>query len=172
MKSKLFLTLSSIAFLCLLAIAPAKANNPPTLNIVETAEKAGNFTILNKALKATGLDETLKSGNFTVFAPTDEAFNALPAGTLDNLLKDKETLKKLLLFHVVEGKLLAADVVSKSEVKTVSGANAWIKKYENKVKIANARIVQTDILATNGVIHVVNKVMMPKEKSEKDGESK
>jgi uncharacterized surface protein with fasciclin (FAS1) repeats len=172
MKTKLYLTLSSIAFLCLLAIVTAKANNPPTLNIVETAEKAGNFTILNKALKATGLDETLKSGKFTVFAPTDEAFNALPSGTLDNLLKDKEALKKLLLFHVVEGKMLATDVVGKTELKTVSGETVKIKNLGEKVKIANAKIVKTDILATNGVIHVVNKVMMPKEKSDKDCESK
>lgn len=172
MKTKLYLTLSSIAFLCLLTIAPAKANNPPTLNIVETAEKAGNFTILNKALKATGLDETLKSGKYTVFAPTDEAFNALPAGTLDKLMNDKEALKKILLFHVVEGKLLAADVVGKTEIKTVSGANATVKNYGEKVKIANAKIVKTDILATNGVIHVVNKVLMPTEKSDKDCDSK
>lgn len=160
MKSRLFLTLASFAFLCVLAVVPTKANTP-TLNIVETAEQAGNFTILNKALKATGLDEVLKSGKYTVFAPTDEAFNALPAGTLENLMNDQEALKKILLFHVVKGKMLASDVISKTELTTAQGTNVAIKNKGDKVKIHNARIIQTDILATNGVIHVINKVMIP-----------
>lgn len=160
MKSRLLLTLTSFAFLCVLAVVPTKANTP-TLNIVETAEKAGNFTILNKALKATGLDEVLKSGKYTVFAPTDEAFNALPAGTLENLMNDQEALKKILLFHVVKGKMLASDVISKTELTTAQGTNVAIVNKGDKVKIHNARIIQTDILATNGVIHVINKVMIP-----------
>lgn len=163
MRKRFFLTLTAIAFLFVASVVPATANNNPTKNIVETAADAGNFTILKKALKATGLDETLKGGNFTVFAPTDEAFNKLPAGTLDNLLKDKEALKKILLYHVVEGKLMAKDVVGKSELKTVQGSNAKIynKTEKNKVKINKSKIIKTDIVATNGVIHAIDTVLMP-----------
>jgi uncharacterized surface protein with fasciclin (FAS1) repeats len=161
MRRKIFLTFSAIAFLFAAAVIPATANNNPTKNIVETAVEAGNFTILKKALKATGLDETLKSGSFTVFAPTDDAFNKLPAGTLDSLLKDKEALKKILLYHVVEGKMLAKDVVGKSEIKTVEGTTAKIKSKPEKVKINKSKIIKTDILATNGVIHAIDTVLMP-----------
>lgn len=164
MKNRFFLTLSVMAFLFVASAIPATANNNPTKNIVETAAEAGNFTILKKALKATGLDETLKGGNFTVFAPTDDAFKKLPEGTLDSLLNDKEALKKILLYHVVEGKMMAKDVVSKSELKTVQGTNAAIynKPEKNKVKINGSKIIKTDIEATNGVIHVIDTVLLPK----------
>lgn len=163
MKNRFILTLSVIAFLFVATVIPVTANNNPTKNIVETAVEAGNFTILKKALKATGLDETLKGGNFTVFAPTDDAFKKLPEGTLDNLLKDKEALKRILLYHVVEGKMMAKDVVSKSELKTVQGSNAKIynKPEKNKVKINKSKIIKTDIVATNGVIHAIDTVLMP-----------
>lgn len=158
-----FLTIASFAVLCLLTAAPANALNDQNSpkNLVETAAGAGNFKTLQKALEATGLDETLKSGNYTVFAPTDEAFAKLPEGTLEKLLGDKEALKKILLYHVVEGKVLAADVISKTEVKTVEGSSAKIKAKNGKVKIDKARIIQTDLTATNGVIHVIDTVIMP-----------
>ena len=164
MKNKLFLTASAIAFLFIASVIPATANTP-TKNIVETAVEAGNFTILKKALKATGLDKTLETGSFTVFAPTDDAFKKLPEGTLDKLLNDKEALKKILLYHVVEGKMLAKDVVSKTELKTVQGTTAKImnKPEKNKVKINKSKIIKTDILATNGVIHAIDTVLMPTE---------
>jgi uncharacterized surface protein with fasciclin (FAS1) repeats len=162
-RRSLLLTMASFAAFCLLATVPAAAFNDPKSpkNLVETAAEAGNFETLKKALKATGLDETLKKGNYTVFAPTDEAFAKLPEGTLEKLMNDKEALKKILLYHVVEGTVKAADVVGKTEVKTVEGSSAKIKAKNGKVKIDKARIIQTDISAANGVIHAIDAVIMP-----------
>jgi uncharacterized surface protein with fasciclin (FAS1) repeats len=162
----LFSILASVAFLCLAAAVPAKAGNDPatpTKNIIETAVEAGSFTILTKAVESAGLKETLKYGNYTVFAPTDEAFKALPPGTLDALLSDKVKLKKVLMYHVVEGRQMADEVARLSEINTAAGIKAPLKVKGDKVKIAGARIVKTDIAATNGVIHVINKVMIPSE---------
>lgn len=171
MRNKLAKTFLSVvagaALVFLVAAVPAQADNPkdpnkPTKNIVETAEAAGNFTILKKALAETGLLETLKSGNYTVFAPTDEAFKKLPPNALELLMADEEGLKRILLYHVVEGKMMSADVVKQSEVRTMQGSKAPIKVKENgKVKIDGSRIVQTDILAANGVIHVIDTVITP-----------
>ena len=132
------------------------------MDIVDTAVAAGSFKTLVTAVKAAGLVETLKSpGPFTVFAPTDEAFAKLPPGTLDGLLKDKEQLKAVLLYHVVPGKVMAADVVKLTSAKTVEGKSAAIKVVGGKVFVNDAQVIITDIQASNGVIHVLDAVIMP-----------
>lgn len=133
-------------------------------DIVETAVAAGSFKTLAAALKAADLVDTLKgTGPFTVFAPTDEAFAKLPAGTVENLLKpeNKEKLKAILTYHVVAGKVLAADVVKLKTAKTVQGSTVEISAMGGKVKVDNANVVKTDIAASNGVIHVIDTVIMP-----------
>lgn len=132
-------------------------------DIVDTAVAAGNFNTLVAAVKAAGLVDTLKStGPFTVFAPTDEAFAKLPAGTVEGLLKNPEKLKKILLYHVVSGKVLAADVVKMKSAKTVQGGSAKISTMHGKVMLDAANVVKTDIECDNGVIHVIDAVIMPK----------
>jgi len=131
-------------------------------NIVETAVAAGSFTTLVTALKAADLVDTLSgNGPFTVFAPNDEAFAKLPEEAIDVLLKDKEKLISVLTYHVVAGKHLAADVLKLHAVKTVNGKDALIKS-EGGASIDDAKIVATDIEASNGVIHVIDSVIMPK----------
>jgi uncharacterized surface protein with fasciclin (FAS1) repeats len=131
-------------------------------DIIETAADAGQFKTLAVALTEAGLIETLKGdGPFTVFAPTDEAFAKIPKGTLDNLLKNKEQLTKVLLYHVVPGKVTAEQVVKANEAKTVEGANVKIVVKDGTVMIDNAKVVKTDIMASNGVIHVIDTVIMP-----------
>jgi uncharacterized surface protein with fasciclin (FAS1) repeats len=133
-----------------------------TPDIVDTAMAAGNFTTLINALKAADLVGTLKSaGPFTVFAPTDEAFKKLPAGAIEGLLKDKAKLAAILTYHVVPGKVMAKDVNS-GEVKTVAGGMMKIVKSADGVTIDGAKITKTDIEASNGVIHVIDAVVMPK----------
>jgi uncharacterized surface protein with fasciclin (FAS1) repeats len=135
----------------------------PTMDIVDTAVQAGSFNTLVTAIKAAGLVDTLKGkGPFTVFAPTDEAFAKLPAGTLDGLLKDKAKLADILTYHVVAGKVMASDVVKLTSAKTVEGQNLTIDAHKG-VKVDNANVIKTDILTTNGVIHVIDSVMLPKE---------
>lgn len=130
-------------------------------DIVDTAVAAGSFNTLAKALTEAGLIETLKGkGPFTVFAPTDEAFAKLPAGTLDSLLKDKEKLTAVLTYHVVPGKVMAADVMKLTEAKTVQGQSVKINT-AGGVMVNDAHVVKTDILASNGVIHVIDKVILP-----------
>jgi uncharacterized surface protein with fasciclin (FAS1) repeats len=130
-------------------------------DIVDTAIQAGSFKTLVKAVEAAGLVGTLKGeGPFTVFAPTDEAFSKLPSGTLDALLQNPEQLRAVLTYHVVPGRLMAADVVKKSSVPTAQGQALRIDARDG-VKIANARVVQADIEAGNGVIHVIDSVMIP-----------
>jgi uncharacterized surface protein with fasciclin (FAS1) repeats len=130
-------------------------------DIVDTAVAAGQFTTLAKALTVAGLVDTLKgAGPFTVFAPTDEAFAKLPAGALEELLKDKAKLTKVLTYHVVPGKVLAADVVKLKEAKTVEGQSVKIDT-SSGVKVDNAKVVKTDIMAKNGVIHVIDSVILP-----------
>lgn len=134
-------------------------------DIVETAVAAGQFNTLAAALKAAGLVETLKGkGPFTVFAPTDEAFAKLPAGTLDDLLKpeNKDKLTAILTYHVVPGRVLAADVVKLKTAKTVNGQSVKIKTAKGGVMVDNANVVTTDIIASNGVIHVIDSVILPK----------
>ena len=137
-------------------------------DIVDTAVSAGQFKTLAAALKAADLVETLKGkGPFTVFAPTDKAFEKLPEGTVETLLKpeNKEKLTAILTYHVVPGKVLAADVVKLSEAKTVQGSKVQIAVRNGKVKVNNAKVTATDIEASNGVIHVINRVILPPEKS-------
>jgi uncharacterized surface protein with fasciclin (FAS1) repeats len=131
-------------------------------DIVDTAIAAGSFKTLVTAVKAAGLVDTLKSpGPFTVFAPTDAAFAKLPAGTLDSLLKDPEKLKAVLTYHVVAGDVMAADVVKLTSAKTVEGADVKITVKGGKVMINNAHVIKTDIKCTNGVIHVIDTVILP-----------
>jgi transforming growth factor-beta-induced protein len=134
-------------------------------NIVEIAVGDGRFKTLVAAVTAAGLADTLKgAGPFTVFAPTDDAFAKLPKGTVDALLKDTPKLKDILLYHVVSGKVMAADVVKMSTAKTVEGKPVMIKVEGNKVWVNDAQVVITDILASNGVVHVLDKVIMPPSK--------
>lgn len=132
-------------------------------DIVDTAVSAGQFNTLVTAVKAAGLVDTLKSaGPFTVFAPTDAAFAKLPAGTVESLLQNPEKLKQVLLYHVVAGKVMAADVVKITSAKTVQGSSAAVKVEGGSVKIDNANVVKTDIVTDNGVIHVIDSVILPK----------
>ena len=130
-------------------------------DIVDTAVAAGSFKTLATALGAAGLVDTLKGkGPFTVFAPTDEAFAKIPKADLDALLKDKAKLTAVLTYHVVPGKVMAADVKA-GKVKTVQGSELTVTTMGG-VKVDNAHVVQTDIVADNGVIHVIDSVLMPK----------
>jgi len=145
----------------------ATATVPPAqaADIVATAVAAGNFKTLAAALKAGGLITTLRGkGPFTVFAPTDEAFAKLPPETLQSLLKpeNKAQLVAILTYHVVPGKVMARDVVKLSEAKTVQGSVAKIRVSDGKVKVDNANVVKTDIECANGVIHVIDAVILPK----------
>lgn len=131
-------------------------------NIVEIASNAGTFKTLVTAVKEAGLAQTLAGpGPFTVFAPTDEAFAKLPPGTVEGLLKDKKALVSVLTYHVVPGRMLAADVVKRSSLKTVQGQSVTIDVRDG-VKVDQARVVTTDIVASNGVIHVIDNVILPK----------
>lgn len=130
-------------------------------NIVETAVKAGSFKTLVTAVQAAGLAQTLSSpGPFTVFAPTDEAFARLPAGTVENLLKDKAKLTTVLTYHVVAGRHPAADVMTKSSLQTVQGQSIRIDA-RNGVKVNDATVIAPDVMADNGIIHVIDHVILP-----------
>lgn len=130
-------------------------------DIVDTAVAAGSFKTLVAAVTAAGLVDTLKgAGPFTVFAPTDEAFAKLPAGTVDALLKDIPKLKKILTYHVVSGKVMAADAAKLKSAKTVEGSEIKIDA-SNGVKINDSTVTTADIAADNGVIHVIDAVLLP-----------
>jgi uncharacterized surface protein with fasciclin (FAS1) repeats len=130
-------------------------------DIVDTAVGAGNFKTLASALTAAGLVDTLKGkGPFTVFAPTDEAFSKVPKADLDALLKDKKKLTAVLTYHVVPGKVMAADVKA-GKVKTVQGSELTVSTMGG-VKVDGANVIKTDIVADNGVIHVIDSVVIPK----------
>jgi transforming growth factor-beta-induced protein len=134
----------------------------PKNDILEAARAAGSFKTLLTAIEAAGLTDTLRGeGPFTVFAPTDEAFAKLPKDALEALLKDKAKLASVLTYHVVPGKVMAADVVKLKEAKTVQGKSVKIDA-SNGVKVDDAKVVKTDVPATNGVIHVIDTVIMPK----------
>jgi uncharacterized surface protein with fasciclin (FAS1) repeats len=132
-------------------------------DIVDTAVAAGSFTTLAKALQAAGLVDTLKgAGPYTVFAPTDEAFAKLPAGTVESLLQNPEKLRAVLLYHVVPGKVTASQVVKLKSAKTAQGSSVKIKAGQSGVMVDGANVVKTDVLASNGVIHVIDSVILPK----------
>lgn len=136
-----------------------------TKNIVQTAVAAGSFTTLAKALAAADLVKTLEGpGPFTVFAPTDDAFAKLPAGTLESLLKpeNKAKLQRILTYHVVSGKVMAAEVVKMTSARAVSGDTIAIVVRGGAVTVDKAHVVKTDIAASNGVIHVIDAVMLPR----------
>jgi uncharacterized surface protein with fasciclin (FAS1) repeats len=141
---------------------PARADAPGT--IVDVASGAGTFKTLVAALKAAGLADTLSGkGPFTVFAPTDAAFAKLPAGTVDTLLKPekKKKLQSILLYHVVAGKVLSTDLKS-GPVKTLEGGDITVDLSGGTVKVNDATVIKADILASNGVIHVIDTVLLPK----------
>ena len=131
-------------------------------DIVTIAVDAGNFKILATALTEAELVEALQSdGPFTVFAPTDDAFAKLPEGTLETLINDKETLKKILLYHVVAGEVTSKEVVNLTKAETLAGKNIKIKVIEGSVMINNSKVIGADIMASNGVIHVIDTVLIP-----------
>lgn len=142
--------------------SPVLAQQSDSKDIVQTAIAAGQFKTLVKAVEAAGLAETLSGpGPFTVFAPTDEAFSKLPGGALESLLKNPEALKSVLLFHVVPGKVMAADVVKLKTAKTAQGQLVQFDVSKG-VRVESANVVKTDIAASNGVVHVIDAVIMPK----------
>jgi uncharacterized surface protein with fasciclin (FAS1) repeats len=137
------------------------ADRAPKMDIVETAVSAGSFNTLVTAVKAAGLVDVLKGeGPFTVFAPTDDAFAKLPEGTLEALLADTDKLKAILMYHVVPGAVMAADVVNLSSAPTVQGKELTIST-DHGVMVDNAMVVKTDVKASNGVIHVIDTVLIP-----------
>jgi transforming growth factor-beta-induced protein len=151
--------------LAMLLTVPAAAVYAADKDIVDTAVEAGSFKTLVAAAKAAGLVETLQGkGPYTVFAPTDEAFAKLPKGTVEDLLRpeNKAKLADILKYHVVAGKVRAAEVVKLSEAKTLQGQSAKIKVAGAKVTIDGANVIKTDIDTSNGVIHVIDAVILPK----------
>jgi uncharacterized surface protein with fasciclin (FAS1) repeats len=155
----LFSLTAAVALAAVVFASPAQAQ---TKDIVDTAVGAGNFKTLAKLLTDAGLVDTLKgAGPFTVFAPTDEAFAKVPAATLDALAKDKAKLRAVLTYHVVAGKVMAADVVKLKDAKTVQGQSVTIDTKDG-VKVDNAKVLKTDIACSNGVIHVIDAVILPK----------
>jgi len=145
------------------AAALAMVSQASAADIVDSAV-AGHFNTLVAAVKAAGLVESLKgAGPFTVFAPTDEAFAKLPAGTLDNLLRpeNRDQLRKILTYHVVPGQVMAKDVLKLHSAKTLEGGSLKIHAANGAVMVNNANVTQTDITASNGVIHVIDTVLLP-----------
>ena len=152
--------------LSVLASAVPAAVGSAQKDIVDTAVAAGTFNTLATALQATGLATTLKGkGPFTVFAPTDEAFSKLPAGTVESLLKpeNQEKLKAILLYHVVSGEVTAAQVEKLSSARTVNGQNLKLTVSAGTVMVNDAKVVKADVSASNGVIHVIDTVLLPKD---------
>lgn len=157
--------LSGLALLLSVTAAQAAGGKTTEKDIVDTAVAAGSFNTLAKALQAADLVDTLKGkGPFTVFAPTDAAFAKLPAGTLEELLKpeNKDKLRAILTYHVVAGRVAAKDVVKLASSPTVNGQEIQISTMGGSVKINDATVVTTDIQTSNGVIHVIDTVLLPK----------
>jgi len=139
------------------------------MDIVETANDAGSFETLVLALNTTGLDETLsEEGPYTVFAPTDEAFEELPEGTLDTLMEDEEQLSEVLTYHVVSGEYMASDLTDGTTLETVQGEMITINVTDDNVMVDDANVIQPDIVASNGVIHVIDAVILPPSMAEED----
>jgi uncharacterized surface protein with fasciclin (FAS1) repeats len=157
MLKRIFVTAAAVAVLA----TPAALRAGESKDIVDTAVAAGNFKTLASALQAAGLIETLKGkGPFTVFAPTDEAFAKIPKADLDALIADKAKLTKVLTYHVVAGKVMASDVMKLNDAKTVEGQMVNIDT-SNGVMINKSKVVKADIHTSNGVIHVIDTVLMP-----------
>jgi uncharacterized surface protein with fasciclin (FAS1) repeats len=152
----------AIAAVVAVLAAPAIVRAGDQKDIVDTAVAAGSFKTLAAALQAAGLVETLKgAGPFTVFAPTDEAFAKIPKADLDALIRDKAKLTQVLTYHVVSGKVMAADVMKLKEARTVEGQMVTIDT-SNGVKVNNATVIKVDVMASNGVIHVIDTVLLPR----------
>jgi len=165
MLKKTFAFATVAAVVLTVAASGTTAVRAETRDVVDTAIAAGSFKTLAKALDAAGLVTTLKgAGPFTVFAPTDEAFAKLPDGTLDTLLKpeNKEKLRRILTYHVVAGKVMASDVVKLQSARAVSGDTITVKVEDGVVHVDNATVTSADVLASNGVIHVIDSVILPK----------
>jgi len=153
----LFRAVAAAALLGLTTMAGAGQNS----DIVDTAKSAGSFNTLVAAIEAAGLTQTLQGkGPFTVFAPTDEAFAKLPAGTVDALLNDKVKLTRILTYHVVSGEVMAKNV-KPGKVTTVEGEKINITRSTSGVRVNNANVIKTDVVASNGVIHVIDTVLIP-----------
>jgi transforming growth factor-beta-induced protein len=179
-QSRLMLWVATMSLTCAALAGPAAAGTAKTpstkdataaaakakvTDIVSTAVAAGNFKTLAAALQAAGLVETLQGkGPFTVFAPTDAAFAKLPAGTIEELLKpeNKQKLTSILTYHVVAGKVMAKEVVGMTSAKTVNGQSLTVVAKDGKVSIDGATVVKADIDCSNGVIHVIDSVVLPK----------
>jgi len=165
MLKKTFAFVTVAAVVLTVAASGKTAVHAETRDVVDTAIAAGSFKTLAKALDAAGLVTTLKgAGPFTVFAPTDEAFAKLPNGTLETLLKpeNKEKLRRILTYHVVAGKVMASDVVKVQSAKAVSGDTITVKVQDGVVHVDNAKVTSADVAASNGVIHVIDSVILPK----------
>lgn len=163
MKTKILCLMFILVFGWSLAAFGQSATK--AMDIVDTAVSAGSFKTLVAAVKAAGLVDTLKGeGPFTVFAPTDEAFGKLPEGTIDDLLKpeNKAKLQAILTYHVVPGKVMAADVAGIESAKTVNGQDLSIAVEGDAVMVDKAKVIKADILCSNGVIHVIDTVVLPK----------
>jgi len=166
LKHKL-VALAAVVALSLSAIAPvasmASAKSAAQPKIVQTAAAAGQFKTLVKLVKQAGLAGALQSkGPFTVFAPTDAAFAKVPKATLEALAKDKAKLRAVLLYHVAKGKLTAAKVIKLHSIKTLNGQSLKVRVNHGTVTIGGARVIKADIGASNGVIHVINQVLIPR----------
>jgi uncharacterized surface protein with fasciclin (FAS1) repeats len=162
-KTLAFATVAAVVLT--VAASGTTAVRAETRDVVDTVIAAGSFKTLAKALDAAGLVTTLKGvGPFTVFAPTDEAFAKLPDGTLETLLKpeNKEKLRRILTYHVVAGTVMASDVVKLQSAKAVSGDTITVKVKDGVVHVDNAAVTSADVLASNGVIHVIDSVILPK----------
>ena len=165
MLKKTFAFAAVAAVVMTVAASGTTAVRAETRDVVDTAIAAGSFKTLAKALDAAGLVTTLKgAGPFTVFAPTDEAFAKLPDGTLETLLKpeNKEKLRRILTYHVVSGKVMASDVVKLQSAKAVSGDTITVNVRNGMVHVDSATVTKADVTATNGVIHVIDSVILPK----------
>jgi uncharacterized surface protein with fasciclin (FAS1) repeats len=162
-------TLAAVTAVVVAAAGPSASASVPSQgnaakeDIVATATAAGKFKTLTSLLKQAGLAGTLQGKvSYTVFAPTDAAFAKVPKSTLQALGKDKAKLRSVLLYHVAKGKLTAAKVVKRSSVKTLNGQSVRIRVSGDKVTVGGARVITPDIAASNGVIHVINKVLIPR----------
>ncbi len=164
--NKFHISILTVLFLTIpaLALAGSYGQAMNKKDIVDTAQSAGTFNTLVTAINAAGLTDTLKGkGPFTVFAPTDEAFSNLPPGTVENLLKPENIsqLQAILTYHVVPGKVKSKDAVNLTSAKTVNGQEFKVSKSGSDLMINDAKVIKTDIMASNGVIHVIDRVIMP-----------
>lgn len=165
MKNRIFLIVSIIIFATVSMFAQMDAkmvNNVAKNDIVQTAISAGNFTTLVTALTEADLVSALEAeGPYTVFAPTDEAFNKLPKDVLSSLLEDKEALKNVLLYHVVSGDITSKQIVKLNDAMTLNGSDIKIKVDDGKVMVNDSQVVGADVVASNGIIHVIDTVLLP-----------